>query len=93
MLDFACCLILQRSKIPAVVLSGSDMSNFSNYVNGYSFTGTVIHEIENDIIGESSLVEKMDEINQDIPQKKRRKKSPKKGMGGYEPPNPYQIDY
>ncbi len=88
-LDLACCLILQRSKIPAVVLNGSDTTNFSNYVNGYAFTGTAIREIEGEQIEETHFAEEMGKINTDIPQKKRKKAKKKK----YSPPNPYQIDY
>lgn len=95
-LDLACCLILQRSRITGVVLNGSDMTNFSNYVNGYSFTGTVIREIDGEVSGsvdEAHFVEKMDEINADIPTKKKRKSMRKKRSEKYVPPNPYQIDY
>ncbi len=41
-LDLACCMILKRSSIPGVVLDGNDVENFRNYINGYSFKGTLI---------------------------------------------------
>ncbi|HLC93328.1 MAG TPA: UMP kinase [archaeon] len=90
-LDLAACMILQRSRIPGVVLNGNDLSNFSNYVNGYSFTGTTIREIEGEVIEEPTFTEDMGKINVDVPQKKTRKK-PKKS-GKYAAPNPYQIDF
>ncbi len=90
-LDLACCLILQRSKIPAAVLNGNDMTNFSNYVNGYSFAGTLIKELEGDV-DEAHFIDEMEKINTDIPQKKPRRKPKKKGEK-YVPPNPYHIDF
>ena len=43
-LDFACCMILQRSNLLGVVLDGNDVENFSNYIEGNSFTGTTIKD-------------------------------------------------
>ncbi|MEK6958272.1 MAG: UMP kinase [archaeon] len=43
-LDIACCMILRRSRIPAAVLDGDNIENFKAFVNGYSFTGTMIKE-------------------------------------------------
>lgn len=98
-LDLACCLILQRSKIPAAVLSGNDLQNFGNYINGYTFVGTVLREAfcgedsesyatAGDATGETEITK---------PKKRRksarRKPSPTKGSGEYIPPNPYQIDF
>ncbi|GEM_PF-233954 len=97
-LDLACCLILQRSKIPAVVLSGNDLSNFGSYINGYTFVGTVIREPALGEEGESySEGVGETEITAAKPKKRRkaarRKSGARKGKDDYSPPNPYQIDF
>ncbi|HZX19855.1 MAG TPA: UMP kinase [archaeon] len=66
-LDLACCMILQRSRIPAVVLDGNDTDNFSNYIRGFSFVGTVIKENAQEEISS-------EEIEELMPKKKPRKK-------------------
>lgn len=74
-LDFACCMILQRSNLLGVVLDGSDVENFSNYLEGNSFTGTVIKDTAVSI-DDAEIEEVMDK-----PKRKRKtlkKKSSKK---------------
>ena len=91
-LDLAACLILQRSNIPGVVLNGNDTSNFSNYVNGYTFTGTVIRAIEGELIEEPTAEgsgEQDDGPEESVPKPRRKPKR----KGKYAPPNPYQIDF
>ncbi len=96
-LDLACCLILQRSKIPAVVLGGNDLQNFGNYINGYAFVGTVVREAfgEGDDASYSAQGEEGSET--EVTKPKRRRKAPRKKAGAkkddYTPPNPYQIDF
>ena len=51
-LDLAACMVLRRSNITGVVLNGNDATNFSNYVNGYTFTGTLIRGIEGEVVEE-----------------------------------------
>lgn len=41
-LDLACCSILKRSKIPAVILNGNDLENWANFIRGKEFVGTTI---------------------------------------------------
>lgn len=41
-LDLACCLILQRSRIKGIVLNGGGLENFEAMVRGETFKGTVI---------------------------------------------------
>ncbi|MBI4210616.1 MAG: UMP kinase [Candidatus Diapherotrites archaeon] len=92
-LDLACCLILQRSRIPAVVLNGNDMQNFSNYINGSAFTGTVIRDIGAVSAPETS--EPGDDAASAQPRavKKRKKRKGQRGHDDYERPNPYHIDF
>lgn len=97
-LDLAACLILQRSKIPGVVLSGNDLQNFSNYINGYSFVGTVIRETA---VGETLASYSGGSSNTEItgPKVTRKRKTSKRravarrGRDDYTPPNPYEIDF
>lgn len=96
-LDLPCCMILQRSKVPAVVLNGNDLSNFAAFVRGEQFTGTVIREIyeESGEIGDS------DEMAEDVGEKEkkprkrvvRKKPAARKGKDDYSAPNPYHIDF
>lgn len=41
-LDLPCCLILQRSNLKALVVSGEDLSNFEAAIRGNEFKGTVV---------------------------------------------------
>lgn len=70
-LDIACCMILKRSNIPGVVLSGEDIENFKNYMNGYSFNGTSIKEVASEDIQSEDVEELMDK-----PKRKKRKTKP-----------------
>ncbi|HIH10428.1 MAG TPA: UMP kinase [Candidatus Diapherotrites archaeon] len=96
-LDLAACLILQRSNIPAVVLNGNDMPNFSNYLNGYSFKGTVIRDII-DAQGDEIVASGPQDLGdaefseKDEKPKRSRKKAVKKG-GKNSPISPYDIDF
>ncbi len=89
-LDLAACMILQRSKIRGVVLNGNDLNNFSNYVNGYSFTGTTIHEIEGEPVFEESLLENKGDASDGAAHKKRARKKKQDKRGAI---NPYEIDF
>src|SRR3989344_821593 len=89
-LDLACCLILQRSKIPAAVLSGNDIANFSNYINGSSFVGTTIRDIENEQI--SAPLPESEEVEVEKKRAHKKRKTSKKS-GDYNAPNPYHIDF
>lgn len=98
-LDLPCCMILQRSKIPAVVLNGTDLSNFAAFVRGEQFIGTVIREIYEEG-SDSENAEQDEEMAQDLgkekkPRKRAVKKKPvvRKSKGGYSAPNPYHIDF
>ncbi|MCR4335504.1 MAG: UMP kinase [archaeon] len=71
-LDIACCMILKRSNIPAVVLDGNDVENFKNYVNGYSFTGTTIKENANEEIQSEDVEELMEKPKRKTVKKKRK---------------------
>ncbi len=93
-LDLACCLILQRSKIRAVVLNGNDMQNFSNYINDYSFVGTLIRETASDAGFVVSEHNSETEITTPKTTRRRRKKSAARiTRDDYKPPDPYQIDF
>lgn len=96
--DLPCAMILKRSRVPAVVLNGNDLNNFSAYINGQSFVGTVIREIP----GEDSEAEMKENVSDfteiDSPEKKPRKKrarkpAVKKAKDDYSHPSPYQIDF
>lgn len=43
-LDLVCCMILQRSRIPAVVLDGKDLENLEAFVKGKPFKGTKVRD-------------------------------------------------
>lgn len=45
-LDLPSCLILKRSKIPAIILNGNDLENFVSAIRGYEYRGTRIIERE-----------------------------------------------
>lgn len=43
-LDLPCCLILKRSNLRALVMNGTDLSNFESAVRGGEWEGTTIYE-------------------------------------------------
>ncbi|MCX8190104.1 MAG: UMP kinase [Candidatus Diapherotrites archaeon] len=43
-MDLPSCLILKRSKIPAIILNGNDLDNFASAVRGLPFKGTKVCE-------------------------------------------------
>ncbi len=45
-LDLPCVNILRRSNIRTAVLNGNDLENFENFVQGQTFTGTIIQDLE-----------------------------------------------
>ncbi|MCR4368313.1 MAG: UMP kinase [archaeon] len=83
-LDLPCCLVLQRSKIPAAVLDGNDLSNFSSFVNGSSFIGTEIGDFE-DFVPEDSVDEEPKAV------KKRKIKKPKNVRGKKEYDDSFSV--
>ena len=108
-LDLACCLILQRSSIKAVVLDGNSLENFSSFVNGSSFTGTLIggadRETDEFEPARKTVKRTVRRVyGRKIParaSKPKRKTSSKRGTArranavkdDYEAPDPYKIDY
>ncbi|MEM4326818.1 MAG: UMP kinase [Candidatus Diapherotrites archaeon] len=88
-LDLPCCMILKRSKIPAVVLNGNNLPNFAAFVRGEQFTGTTIKEIPEETI------EYEEEQKETEKKKKTRKTKTKqtKRKDDYKLPDPYQIDF
>ncbi|MFH1391779.1 MAG: UMP kinase [Candidatus Diapherotrites archaeon] len=70
-LDLACCMILKRSLIPAVVLDGNDIENLKNYINGYSFIGTTIKENASEEMRNEEVEELMEKPKRK-PKKKRK---------------------
>lgn len=83
-LDIACCMILKRSNILGVVLSGEDIENFKNYMNGYTFNGTKIKEVANEDIKSEDVEELMD--------KPKRKRKTKKKIKGHKSNEPFSAD-
>ena len=71
-LDLACCMILKRSNIPAVVLDGTNIENLKNYVNGYSFVGTTIKENAAEEIPNEEVEELMEKPKRKTAKKKRK---------------------
>lgn len=84
-LDIACCMILKRSNIPGVVLSGEDIENFKNYMNGYSFNGTSIKEVASEDIQSEDVEELMDKP-------KHKKKKAKRKIKGHKSSEPFSAD-
>jgi len=84
-LDLACCMILKRSNIPAVVLDGNDIENFKNYVNGYSFTGTAIKEVASEPIDSEEVDELMN--------KPKRKTKKKRKIKAHKSNEPFSADH
>ncbi len=92
-LDIACCMILQRSKIPAVVLDGNDIENFKNYVNGYSFVGTIICETGQEIDAQETTGKPARKGKTTKSKLKKAKKSKSSKYDDYETPDPSDIHF
>jgi len=95
-LDLACCMILERSKIPAVVLDGNNAGNLSNYLNGYSFTGTVISSSDNPGFEIPQVGEREEGGHEEEEGPKRapaRRKRTKRSREGSDEINPDEIDF
>ncbi|VVB99227.1 Uridylate kinase [uncultured archaeon] len=97
-LDLACCMILQRSRIPAVVLNGNNLQNFSDYLDGGTFIGTSIRDIGSEGgAGQAQLPDSgatSGETDVIIPKKRKvGRKVAVRRQGAYYPPDPSQIDF
>ncbi len=88
-LDLPCCMILQRSKVPAFVLNGNNLPNFAAFVRGEQFVGTAIKDLVNEPKEDYDFSD--EEKNSRKKNVERKKK--KKQRNDYSLPDPYQIDY